>query len=492
MRRIAGLRPRIALLVAAVVAVSLIAAFAVVYRSTSSQLRERTDNGLRNDLKRFETAVQSAGGGDNADIAIDNAAAYVRSEPFRATARLLLMTTSEAEPITNQPDLIDPDEVDDGLPAPERSEARAAARRFLRAPMGFSETALPGAGKVRLYVKEAESGFEPIRLAVGTPLGPDARARDDVLDAFLAAGAIGLLVALLGGGLIASRVVAPLRRMASVAAQVDAGDLGSRMGEVARRDEIGVLARSFDHMLDRLQDAFDRQNAFVADASHELRTPLTVIRGQLEVLGMDDAPSADDVRRVERVTRTEVDRMSRLVDDLLVLARADREEFLRREPIDLPAFLEETLDGMRPTADRRFELTPVPPIVLDADPDRLAQALRNLLANAIAHTAAGGLVRLGCDDSAGRIRLTVDDDGPGIPAEQRERVLDRFHRLDQRRGRGAGLGLAIVHAIAAAHGGTLQIEDSLAGGARVVLELAPALGRPATPSHAARTAPRPG
>ena len=270
--------------------------------------------------------------------------------------------------------------------------------------------------------------------------------------------------------LVASRVATPLRRMAGVATRVDEGDLGTRMGHEGRRDEIQTLARSFDHMLDRLQDAFDRQANFIADASHELRTPLTVIRGQLEVLGMQEKPPAQEVRRVEGVVRVEVDRMARLVDDLLVLAHSGEEAFLRRRPIDMGPFLHEVLDGLRPLVNRRFVLLPVPPLVLLADPDRLAQALRNLIMNAAAHTVDGGLIEVECRSEEGGVLLAVSDDGPGIPPEARQAVLDRFHRLDHDRGPaggGAGLGLSIVQAIVLAHGGRMAVTESAAGGARV-------------------------
>jgi signal transduction histidine kinase len=166
--------------------------------------------------------------------------------------------------------------------------------------------------------------------------------------------------------------------------------------------------------------------------------------------------------------------MERLVDDLLVLARADEREFLRRRPVDLPPFAAELLDGARPTADRRFELGPIPTGLVDADPDRLAQALRNLVRNAIEYTSEGGIVRLTGSAANGRVTLAVEDDGPGIPPAHRERVFDRFHRTDSARTRvrgGAGLGLAIARAIAEAHGGTIYAEESPEGGARVAIEL---------------------
>jgi len=239
---------------------------------------------------------------------------------------------------------------------------------------------------------------------------------------------------------------------------------------------VRVLADAFNHMLDRLSAAFAGQRAFVADASHELRTPLTVIRGQLEVLGTQPDPPVEEVRRVERLVQAEVSRITRLVDDLLLLAKSEERQFLHVEPIDLRPYIEDLWDGMSLTAERRFELSPIPAGTLRADPDRLAQALRNLARNAIEQTAApDGLVRLDvAAATGGRVRFVVADDGPGIPPDQRERIFDRFQRTDTARDRasgGAGLGLAIVRAIVTAHAGRVAAGERPGGGARVELEL---------------------
>jgi len=236
-----------------------------------------------------------------------------------------------------------------------------------------------------------------------------------------------------------------------------------------------VLADAFDRMLDRLEDAFARQRGFVADASHELRTPLTVIRGQLEVLARQPEVTPADVRHVDEVVSTEVLRMERLVEDLLLLARADEGELLRPAPLDLRPFVTELFDSLTLTADRRFELGEVPEGTLRADEDRLAQVVRNLARNAVEHTAQDGLVRLTVTPlPRGWLEVAVEDDGPGIPAAQRDRVFDRFHRVDSSRARGrggAGLGLAIARAIVEAHGGRIAAGSSPEGGARVAFEL---------------------
>lgn len=304
---------------------------------------------------------------------------------------------------------------------------------------------------------------------------------------FVLAGALTLLGGLVGAWLVGTRMSRPLRRMAAVAARVDAGDLHPRIHGVEREaEELRVLADAFNHMLDRLTEAFAGQRAFVADASHELRTPLTVIRGQLEVLAGQRQPSESEVRRVERLVQAEIARITRLVDDLLLLAKAEQTEFLRPCSIELPRFVRELWDGMSLLAVRRFELGALPAGILRADPDRLAQALRNLIGNAIEHTEEGeGLVRLRVRALAGGwVELVVEDDGPGIAPDQRERVFDRFHRTDVARDRasgGTGLGLAIVRAIVEAHGGRVvvgdvdegrvAVEGVPTGGARVVLGL---------------------
>jgi two-component system OmpR family sensor kinase len=294
---------------------------------------------------------------------------------------------------------------------------------------------------------------------------------------FVLAGALTLLGALVGAWLVGTRMSRPLRRMAAVAARVDAGDLHPRIHGVEREaDELRVLADAFNHMLDRLTEAFAGQRAFVADASHELRTPLTVIRGQLEVLAAQEKPSEREVRRVERLVRAEIARVARLVEDLLLLAKAEQTEFLRTQPVELPRFVRELWDGMSLLAERRFELGLVSGGTLRADPDRLAQALRNLIGNAIEHTAEReGLVRLHAEARAGgRIGFVVEDDGPGIDPDQRERVFERFHRTDAARDRasgGTGLGLAIVRAIAEAHGGRVAVAQARTGGVRIELEL---------------------
>ncbi|MFL5862614.1 MAG: sensor histidine kinase, partial [Solirubrobacteraceae bacterium] len=310
----------------------------------------------------------------------------------------------------------------------------------------------------------------------GEPLAVVTRARRSIVRSFVIAGALALVLALIASYVAGASVSLPLRRLARVAARVDDGDLDPRMdtSPMAAR-EIRILAESFNHMLDRLADAFSSQREFIADASHELRTPLTVIAGQLEVLAAQDHPEPEEVRRVERLVAAEIARTSRLVDDMLLLARSERHDFLQYREFELEPFVSELWMAARLGEERRFELGPIPEATLAADPDRLAQALRNLIRNAIEHTAApAGLVRLEVTPQpGGTVRFVVLDDGPGIGDAELERIFERFHRTDHDRSRktgGAGLGLAIVRAIARAHAGDARAVRS-AVGARLELEL---------------------
>ena len=301
------------------------------------------------------------------------------------------------------------------------------------------------------------------------------RAQNGVARTFLLAGALILLIALIASYLAGAHVSAPLRQMALVAARVDGGELGPRMeSDGSRAGEIQVLAESFNTMLDRLSEAFAAQREFVADASHELRTPLTVIRGQLEVLAAEAEPSVAEVQRVEHLVQAEVSRISRLVDDLLLLAQSERMDFLRMQSVELEPFITDLWEGLSHTADRRFELGPVPTGTLRPTPTGSPRRVRNLVRNAIEHTAPGtGQVRLEVQrgvrprGAPGRRRRR-----PGDPRPPSASGCSSAFTAPMPRGRGPrgapGSGLAIVQAIVEAHGGQARarVGQRLGRGAR--------------------------
>jgi two-component system, OmpR family, sensor kinase len=450
--------------VAGVLLVSAAVVFLVVYQDTGTQLQNEIDRDLSGDTSQLVQSLNPLGGQSPARI---HAAAldYVRTQSFTATSTILfvLMPGGTA---SNHPELFGSSRPQPGETEAEQLAENAQGRALETPRLGYSVAPVPDVGRMRIFEQRADLGTVQLIVGAGEPLSLVERAQHGVARAFVLAIVVVLVLALLASYLAGARVSAPLRRMAGVAARVDAGDLDPRM-EIShgRDDEVRVLAEAFNRMLDRLSEAFASQREFVADASHELRTPLTVISGQLEVLAAQENPSSEEVNRVERLVRAEITRVSRLVDDLLVLAQAERTDFLRVENVDLRPFVTDLWDGLTLTADRRFELGTIVDGSLRADPDRLAQALRNLARNAIEHTSEpDGLVRLDVKPlDPDRIRFEVSDDGPGIPVHERERVFERFHRTDSGRTRatgGAGLGLAIVRAIAEAHKGTVRVRDA--------------------------------
>jgi signal transduction histidine kinase len=305
----------------------------------------------------------------------------------------------------------------------------------------------------------------------GQKISPISDAQEEVERTFLIVGGIALVAALAGGYLIAARTASPLRRMAATAEEVRSGDLTPRLHEEpAAAPELRALILGFNRMLERLDRAFSRQRRFVSDASHELRTPLTAIRGQLEVLAGNPNASAEEVQRVKAVTLAEVERMEHLVGELLALAQLDERSEMEVSRVDLAALLSE-LAGADASG---VELGELAERHVAGSPELLARVVRNLLANARRHAGESGRVVLSATIADGLVTVRVDDDGLGIPATERERIFERFHRVDSARGRdsgGSGLGLAISREIIEAHGGRIWAEDSPLGGARAAFEL---------------------
>ena len=238
-------------------------------------------------------------------------------------------------------------------------------------------------------------------------------------------------------------------------------------------DEIAELGRTFNGMLDRLEIAFADQKDFLTDVSHELRTPITVIRGHLETLG--DSPRERE--EAIAVIQDELDRMSRYVDDLLLLAKAPRPDFLRTGPIDLDLFTHDLFAKARSLGDRDWRLDGTGVGIVVADQQRLTQAVMNLADNAVRHTRDGDAIWLGSSLVGDQARLWVRDEGPGVDPADRERIFDRYERGDSAEpATAAGLGLSIVDAIAEAHGGRVELDSRLGLGSTFTIVL------PATPS----------
>src|SRR6266536_3798363 len=307
--------------------------------------------------------------------------------------------------------------------------------------------------------------------------------------------AVGLLV-LLGVALLARRAVRrgmrPLEEIGATARAIGAGELDRRVEPTDARTEVGRLGVALNAMLHQLETAFQRRQAseerlrrFVADASHELRTPLTSIRGYAELFRRGASANPDDLAKAMRRIEAEAARMGALVDELLLLARLDQGRPLERAPVDLAVLAADAVaDARAVEPERPVTLERDGPVVVDGDADRLRQVLANLIANVWQHTPPATPMRVrACLDDQGRTAvLEVADDGPGLAGEQRERVFERFWRADRSRpragengrrhgGAGAGLGLSIVAAVAAAHGGRATVESVPGQGTTFRIEL---------------------
>ncbi|HEX2375386.1 MAG TPA: HAMP domain-containing sensor histidine kinase, partial [Actinomycetota bacterium] len=285
----------------------------------------------------------------------------------------------------------------------------------------------------------------------------------------------------------------PIGRITAVARDIQVTDLSRRIELPGPEDELKQLADTFDAMLARLDAAFAAQRQFTADASHELRNPLAIIRTNVDVALADPNADPEDLRHTIAVVKRASDRMARLVDDLLALARR-QEPTLEHEPVDLGAAVAEASDDfVVPAAARNIVLDRVidPDVVVTGDRDALKRAVANLLENAVRLAPRGSRIRLAIGSEGDRAWIAVTDEGPGIAPEDQPHVFDRFWRADKARSRadgGTGLGLAIVRQIAESHGGEVRLQSKVGVGSSFVIWL-PVTATPPDPALRPHTPP---
>jgi heavy metal sensor kinase len=289
---------------------------------------------------------------------------------------------------------------------------------------------------------------------------------------------------------LASRALNPIDQITRTADAISAEDLSRRLGVRPASDEVGRLAATFDHMLDRLEQAFQRQRQFTSDASHELRTPLSMLVSRAG-LALQRQRTVAEYEDVLRAVRDEGLHMGRIVNDLLMLARADAGNALAlSEQLDLGELVGSVAEAMGLIADTReihLSVAAEDGVRVVGDQTRLTQLLVNLVDNALAHTPAGGQVELRASHAGSQAILQVTDTGAGIAAEDLPHVFQRFFRAHggrSRDGGGAGLGLALCQSIVQAHGGEISLESELGRGTRVTVRL-PLIARATANGHAA-------
>jgi signal transduction histidine kinase len=279
---------------------------------------------------------------------------------------------------------------------------------------------------------------------------------------------IALSLALLLAWLVAGRVLAPLRTLITTAREISETDLNKRIS-VQGKGELAELAKTFNEMMDRLQTSFGIQRNFVNDAGHELRTPITIIRGHLELMGDDPQEQQETIELV----MDELDRMNRLVNDLVLLAKSENPDFLELETVDVSSFTEELFTKIKALAKRDWRLDSQAKGTIAIDRQRITQAMINLAQNATQFTTEDNMIAIGSAMEGEQVQFWIRDQGEGIAESDQKLIFERFARVTttRRRSEGSGLGLAIVKAIAEAHNGCVRLDSHLGMGSKFTLVL---------------------
>ncbi len=451
-------------LVLGAVVVALVRTFSLSYEAAAA-------SAIAGQLRAFGQAAQARPAGESLRTF---AYRFLRTHPIGAGDAVVVALTGQGRVVTGRygPLVADPTVAAWFATPPTRTVHLAAT---------------VGGVPVEVVGAPLRSGGRPVGTYVAAAdLSPYVAERGDVLALALAEAAVALVAGVTSAFFLLRRLLRTVGRVTETAGQIGGGALDRRLrdeGDYAA-DEVGELAQTFDVMLDRLDTAMTAQRRLLSDVSHQLRTPLTIARGHLEVLGRTGVDDPASVRDALEVVIDELDHMGGLVERLLMLGRAMEPDLLELAPLALVPFLAEVHDAAAVLAPDRVRLDAVPDLTMAADANMLRGALLNLVDNAVRATTTGQLVVLGARrEPGGRVRFSVEDAGPGIPASQREAALRRFARPGARDAGGSGLGLAIAKAVALAHGGAIEIDQSpTLGGARVSLVLAGAEPPAGSPS----------
>ena len=371
-----------------------------------------------------------------------------------------------------QPGLRSPLPHDNPLPMSEEARRNAAAGQST-----FETVNLPRQGPTRLLTIPVMRQGRVIQLVqVGLPLDRTRQTLASYLQTLLLVIPAGLALAAIGGAALARVALRPVDAMSATARRITAEDLAQRVPRRGSGDELDRLAETLNAMLARLDATFTQMRRFAADAAHELRTPLTALRGSIEI-ALRSERTPDEYRRVLGSSLEDVERLTRVAEDLLLLSRATAGLEAPRRTVELEPLVIEALDlgtqlGQRAGVTVRAK--ELAPLSVRGEEGALRRAVTNLVENAIKYTPRGGAVDLALTRAENRAVISVADTGLGIPAVDLERIFDPFVRLDAARARdtgGTGLGLAIARSIVAAHDGTISVESTPGSGSRFTIRL---------------------
>jgi two-component system, OmpR family, sensor kinase len=452
-----SVRARLTFWYAGTLAFALIAAFTVGYVLFSRSLQRRVDHSLRSSASALSALMtEERLEGEHLREAAEST---VRESGLPERAVTIL--DGNGSVLASRPGTL----VGQAPQAPE-SQAPDARSRF---------TTEDGDAVERAVQRGVAHDGEGYTIVVAVSLQP---LREDLAlfrrAAFLTVPAAAILAAL-GGWILTGRTLAPVVSMCAEARKIGDSDLDRRLPVLNPRDELGMLAVTFNDLMARLQASFTRQREFVADASHELRTPLSIVRSTATLTLDRSTREEHEYRTALQVVADESRRLSRLVDDMLTLARADAGYYpLRAARLCLAEMLRDVAQagsvlGAPRSIRVSFSFAGEAPFT--GDEELLRRMVLNLVENAQTHSPAGSTVIVSLDTGEGRWRIRVRDEGPGIPSAEQARVFDRFYRGEGGAPGGAGLGLAIARWIAEKHGGELRIENSAPGGTTVLASL---------------------
>jgi signal transduction histidine kinase len=455
---------RVAVAVAAVLALGVLVLSFAAYVRVSDQLAADLDRSLLRESEAFNAALSPTVIG-SADLrTATRAYLNARSQSFSGTYPILLVRFASGTPlvISNASLLL------------ENAPGNAAALDPRTARSQFLDLTLKGAAYRAATVPILSKSDGTVAVfEAALPAGPTRDLGTQVLLSLL-----GIAVLVTGLGTVLAVLAAraslrPLTKAAATASRITQSSLTERIDYDGPDDEVGHMVSSINAMLGRLEGAFGEQRKFTADASHELRTPLAVISGHIEMLR--DVEMGEPEREEElALISDEVGRMGRLVDDLLALARLEAGAPTPHQPLEVTSLLEEAAARGRGLGDRTLKVSVAPDLWVDGDPDQLMQAFLNLVSNAVAHTSDGGAIKLSATSNGASVCIVIADDGVGIRPEELPRVFDRFYRAQGPRsgnGGGSGLGLAITRRLVELHGGTIAATNRPEGGAAFTIRL---------------------
>jgi heavy metal sensor kinase len=457
---IESVRARLTLWYCGLLAIVLVTFGLVSYARIARAIRAETDASLSDTAHELSSAFRQIAAEEQAgsrEVPLD----------FRYSDRTLL--------------IVGPD---GGVLASSRSReldaaARAeVARRVSRGARGFFDVrAGRSDGGFRALAIPITVVSQPFVAVVARSLADENLRLSNAAGALFYGIPVALLVAGAGGYLLARGSLAPVLRISRKALEIGASNLGERIEIQNPRDELGVLATTINGLLARLEEAFESQRRFMAEASHELRTPLSILQGEADVaLSRSDRESGEYREALEIVQKT-CRNITQIVEDLFLLSRGDTGSYpVRRVRFYLDETATDCARAMRTLADSRgvaIDVEPGSERLVYGDEELIRRLFLNLLDNAVKHTRRGGSVRVRLERAGASDRIVVSDEGPGVPLSERHRIFERFYRGSGNGfGRGAGLGLAIARSIAHLHGGEVRLEDSSPAGSTFVAELA--------------------